>query len=77
MSTFDDSQSEEFLAQLRIFKIAIDGTGTTTASVWINYLRTMLRETTLREYDELALAGNLTNKHIKHIMEGLLKHLTP
>ena len=62
---------------MRNFKIKIDGTGTITASGRINYLCTMIVETSLREFDELALAGDLTNCHLKHIMEGLLKHLTP
>ena len=48
MNTFDDDQPEEFLSLLRNFKITTDGTGTTTTSVRINYLRTMLCGKTLR-----------------------------
>ena len=72
ISTFNDGQPEELLALLRNCNIAIDGTGTTTASGRINYLSTMLRGTNLREFDELALSGNLTANHLKHIKEGLL-----
>ena len=42
MNTFYDGQLEEFLSLLRKFKIAIDGTETTTPSGRINYLRMML-----------------------------------
>ena len=72
ISTFNDGQSEEFLALLRNFNIETDGAGTTTSSGCINYLRTMLRGTSLRELNKLALAGNSTANHLKHIMEGLL-----
>ena len=49
MDTFKDGQPEEFLYLLKNFKIAIDGTGTTTTSGWINYLRTMLHVKALRK----------------------------
>ena len=39
----------------------------------INYLRTLLRGPSLSEFDELALQGNTTNNHLKHITEGLLE----
>ena len=42
INTFDDGQPKEFLLLFRNFKIAIDGTGTTTTSGQINYIRTML-----------------------------------
>ena len=70
ISTFDDGQPEELIALLRNFRIAIDGTNRTTASGHINYLRAMLCGTSLREFDELALAGNSTVNHLKHITEG-------
>ena len=66
ISTFDDSQSEEFLALLRNFKFAIDGTSTTTALNCINHLRTILRGTSFRGVDELALGGNSTKKFQAH-----------
>ena len=53
MNTFDDGQPEKFLSLLKNFKIAIDGTRTTTPSGRINYLRTMLRGQALREFDKL------------------------
>ena len=42
MSMFEDRQPEEFLALLKNFSIAIDGTGTTSPSGRIKYLRMML-----------------------------------
>ena len=49
ISTFNDGQLEKFLALLRRIKIKIDETSTTPVLVWINYLRTMLCGTVLRE----------------------------
>ena len=48
MSTFEDGQPEEFLALLNNFRNAIYGTGTTSPSVQMNYLRMMLRGEDLR-----------------------------
>ena len=48
MSTFEDGQPEKFLALLNNFKIAIYGTGMTSPSGRINYLRTMLRGEALK-----------------------------
>ena len=62
ISTFNDVQPE------------IDGTIATTASVYINYLRTVLPGTSLSGFDELSLAGNSTANHLRHIMEGLLDY---
>ena len=56
ISTFDDGQPEEFLSLLRNFKIAIDVTGMTTGSGRMNYLRTMICVTSLREFNKLSLA---------------------
>ena len=42
MTTFENGQREDFLGLLKNFKTSIDGTGTTTVAVRINYLRTML-----------------------------------
>ena len=77
ISTFDDSQSEEFLALLRNVKFAIDRPIMTTALCRINYPRTILRGTSLRGVDELALAGNSTNNHLKHTTEVLVDYLPP
>ena len=77
LSTFNDDQQEELLELLRNCKIKIDGTGTATSSGRINDLRTMLLEKKLREFDELALSGNLTANHLKHITEGLLYYFPP
>lgn len=65
-STFDYGQPEELLVLLRNFQIEIDGTGTTTASGRINYLHTMIRGTSLRELDKLALVGNSITNHLPH-----------
>ena len=48
MYTFDDGQSEEFLALLRNWKIATEGTGTTSASGQINYPCTLLHALSLK-----------------------------
>ena len=48
MATFENGQPEEFLALLKNFKIAINGTGTTSVAGWINYLRTILRAEALK-----------------------------
>ena len=77
LSTFNDGQPEELLALLRNCKIVIDGTRTAAASDRINYLRTTLRGTNLREFEELALSGNLTANHIKKGIEGLLCYFPP
>ena len=67
ISTFDDGQPEEFLSLLRNFKIAIDVTGMTTGSGWINYLSTMICVTSLREFKKKSLAEDSTANHLKHI----------
>ena len=78
MNTFNDGQQEEFLSLLRNFKIAINGTGTTTPSVRITYLRTMLSGQALREFSELQSKYiGTTNNHLKLIQEGLLECLFP
>ena len=55
MSNFDDDQTEGFIALIRNFKIAIDRIGTPSPSGQINYLRTMIRGASLREFDKLSL----------------------
>ena len=78
MNTFDYGQPEEFLSLLRNFKIIIDGNLTTTPYSWINYIRTMLRGQSLREFDELqSQHGGATINHIKLIQEGLLEYFFP
>ena len=78
MNTFDDGQPEEFLSHLRNFKIAIDGTRTTTPPGWIKYLRTMLRGQALREFDKLhSQYGGAINNHLKLIQKGLLEYFFP
>ena len=75
---FDDIQPGELLLLLKNFKIAIDGTRTTTAYGQINYRSTMLRGKTLREFNELqSKYGGSTNNHIKLIQEGLLEYFFP
>ena len=54
MVTFENYQPEEFLALLNNFRIEINGTGTTSVSGRIKYIRTMLHVESLREFDELA-----------------------
>ena len=58
------------------FKIAIDGTGTMTMPVRINYLRKILRGGDLREFNELVIQNNgTTNTHLNITKEGLLGYL--
>ena len=54
ISTYDDGRPEYFLAILKNFKIAIDGTFKTYPSAQINYLHTMLRGQLIKELYELA-----------------------
>ena len=78
MNTFDDGQPEEFLSLLRNFNIVIDGTGNTTPSGRINYLRTMLSGQALREFDKLqSQYRGATNNRLKLIQEGLLEYFFP
>ena len=56
----------------------IDGTGTTTLSGRINYLRTMLRGQSLKEFDKLhSQYGGATKKYLNLIQEGLLEYFFP
>ena len=78
MNTFDDGQPEEFLSLLRNFKIAIDGTGTTTPSGRINYLCMMLCGQALRDFNKLKYqCGGATNNHLKLIQEVLHEYFFP
>ena len=75
MNTFDDGQPEEFLSLLRNYNIATNGTGTTTPSSWINYLRTMLCGQALREFDKIqSQYGGATNNYLNIIQEVLLEY---
>ena len=74
----DDGQPGEFLYLLINFKIAIDGTGTTTPYGRINYLNTMLHGQEFREFDKLQFQyGGATNNHLKLIQEGFTKVFLP
>ena len=53
MNTLDVGQPEEFPYLLKNFRIAIDGTGTTSPPSWINYLCTMLSRQALGDFDKL------------------------
>ena len=55
------------------FKILVNETGTKTAAMKINYIRTILRGEELQEFDGLASQNAGTNNaHMKFIQEGLL-----
>ena len=73
MSIFDNARPEEFLALLIKLNISIEGADTTLPSGQINHLRTIIRVSSPREFEELALQVNTTNNHFKHITEGLLE----
>ena len=67
MSTFDNVQPEEFLAQNRGWRnrpnhaYRPDQLSTYDATCKI-----------IREFEEVSLQGNTNNNHLKHIMEGLI-----
>ena len=48
---FNDGQPEDFLALTKNFNISSDGTGTTSTSSYINYLRMMLRGNPQRDFN--------------------------
>ena len=54
VSMFKNVKLEEFIALIKNFKTAIDGTITISVSVWINYLHNMLRGESLRKFKKLA-----------------------
>ena len=58
---------------LKKFKYTIDGMGTTSVSVRIDYLCTMLRgESQQKFYWLVSHNSGTTSTHLKHIQEGLL-----
>ena len=53
---------------MKIFKTAIDGTGTTTVVGRIHYLHNLLRGEALKVFDELAIqVTGMTNAHLNFI----------
>ena len=73
VQTFENGKPEEFLQMTKDFKNATDGTGTTSATGRIQFLRTMLRGEALREFDVISSqVGITTNGNLKLIKEGLL-----
>ena len=78
MATFKNVQLEKFLALLKSFRIAVNGTWTTSVSGSIEYLRTVLHGEAIIYFDELASQNNgMANAYLKHIMEGLLGYFPP
>ena len=78
MATFENYQPEEFLGLLNNSRIEINGTGTTSVSGTIKYIRTMLHGESLREFDELASQNNgMASYHLKHITDSLLGYIPP
>ena len=70
---FEHGQLEEFLALVKNFNTAINGTGTTSAAGKINDISTILCGEQHREFDKLASQNNGTiNAHLNFILEGLL-----
>ena len=75
---FENGEPEEFLQMMKDFRTGIDGTGTNSASVKIQFLCTMLYGEPLREFDVIAnQVGSTINAHLKQIKEGLLGYLFP
>ena len=51
VQTFENGKPEEFLKMMKDFKTETDGTGTTSATGNIQFLRIVLRGEALREFD--------------------------
>ena len=63
---------------IKDFKTATDGTGTTSSTKTIHFLRTMLFREDLQEFDALAVqVVSTTNRHIKLIKKCLLVYFPP
>ena len=76
--TFKNGKPEYFLQMMKDFKTATDGTGTMSATVKTNFLRTMLRGEALREFNALAYqVGSTTKDHLKLIKEVLHRYFFP
>ena len=76
--TFKNGKLEEFLQMIKDFKTGIDGTGNTSTTVKIQFLRKMLRGEGLRGFDVIAVQVGITNNtHLKQIKEGLLSYFFP
>ena len=60
------------------FKTATDRTGTTSATINIQFLRTILRGEALREFNAITnQVDNTTNGHLKLIKESSLSYFIP
>ena len=58
---------------MKNFNTEINGTGTKTSAVRINYLRTLIRWESLKKIDNLASqVTGMTNSHLTYIKMGLL-----
>ena len=76
--TFKNGKLEEFLQMIKDFKTGIDGTGNTSTTVKIQFLRKMLRGEGLRGFDVIAVQVGITNNtHLKQIKEDLLSYFFP
>ena len=76
--TFENDKPEEFLYIMKDSKTATDRTGTTFTTRKIQFLHTILRGESLREFDVLERqVGSKTNGNLKLIKEGLLGYFTP
>ena len=74
---FNNNQLLEFLAVLKNFSIAINGTGTMSVGGRINCIIVMLRGGALREFELSSQNNGTTNAHLKHIVEGLIRCFYP
>ena len=60
---------------LKDFKTGIDGTGTTSTPEEIQFIRTMLRRGSLREFDVIVgQVGSTNSTHLKQIKKSLLSY---
>ena len=77
-ATFENGKLKKILQMMKDFKTATDGTGTMSATVKTNFLRTMLRGEALREFNALAYqVGSTTKDHLKLIKEVLHRYFSP
>ena len=73
IAVFKNGKPEDLFTTMKNFKTEICRTGTTTATIRINYLHIMLCGEGLREFDELASqVTGTTNAHMNFIKEDLL-----
>ena len=76
--TYENGKPEELPQMMKDFKTVIDGTGTTSATGNIHFMRTMFGGEDQIELDNLAgQVTGTTNIRLKFTKEGLLGYFPP